>query len=55
MRQLAPELRTPILVVRSSLEAMGMPGTGDPSIYVERASTGLDRLSALLNKLTEAR
>jgi len=55
MRQLAHELRTPISVVRSSLEAMRMGGDVDPAVYVERARTGLDRLSALLNKLTEAR
>ncbi|MBS01882.1 MAG: hypothetical protein CMQ24_04170 [Gammaproteobacteria bacterium] len=55
MRQLAHELRTPISVVRSSLEAMRMGGDVDPKVYVERASSGLDRLSTLLNKLTEAR
>lgn len=55
MRQLAHELRTPISVVRSSLEAMSLGGATDPSVYVDRASAGLNRLSTLLNKLTEAR
>lgn len=53
--RLAHELRTPLAVVRSSLDnlrATALPEEGRP--YVERAQAGVDRLSAMLARMTEA-
>jgi signal transduction histidine kinase len=51
-RRLAHELRTPVTVIRSSLENMKMGD--DRGIYVERAQEGANRLSAILTNMTEA-
>jgi two-component system, OmpR family, sensor histidine kinase ChvG len=54
-RRLNHELRTPIAVVRSSLDNLRsetLPqGT---SVYLDRAETGLNRLSAILSRMSEA-
>ena len=55
--RLSHELRTPIAVVRSSLENLKLaPGeAGRESIrYVERAEEGLQRLNRILERMTEA-
>ncbi|MEQ9462035.1 MAG: ATP-binding protein [Haliea sp.] len=53
--KLSHELRTPIAVIQSSLDNLGS-GNGGPgdSVYVSRARQGLDRLSHILNAMTEA-
>ncbi len=54
--RLSHELRTPITVVRSSLdnlEQQSLPS--DSKIYVERAQQGVQRLSTVLTRMTEAR
>lgn len=54
--RLSHELRTPITVVRSSLdnlEQQALPN--DSKIYVERAQQGVRRLSTVLTRMTEAR
>jgi two-component system, OmpR family, sensor histidine kinase ChvG len=53
--RLSHELRTPVAVVRSSLEnlrAQSIPN--DSRVYIERAQGGLDRLTAILARMTEA-
>ncbi|MEO8486386.1 MAG: ATP-binding protein [Betaproteobacteria bacterium] len=51
--RLAHELRTPLAVVRSSLDNLrAEPSESGP--YIERAQQGLDRLSAILARMTEA-
>ncbi|MGZ5161922.1 MAG: ATP-binding protein, partial [Burkholderiales bacterium] len=54
-RRLNHELRTPIAVVRSSLDNLRIetlpPGT---SVYLDRAEGGLNRLSAILSRMSEA-
>jgi two-component system sensor histidine kinase ChvG len=53
--RLSHELRTPVAVVRSSLEnlkAQSLPG--DARVYIDRAQGGLNRLSAILARMTEA-
>ena len=54
-RRLTHELRTPIAVVRSSLDNLksGTLASGD-AVYVERAEAGLTRLSAILSRMSEA-
>ena len=53
--RLAHELRTPIAVVKSSLENLhDATVTDDARVYIERARTGLARLSAILTRMTEA-
>jgi two-component system, OmpR family, sensor histidine kinase ChvG len=53
--RLSHELRTPVAVVRSSLDNLKAqdlaPGT---RIYVERAGEGVDRLARLISRLSEA-
>jgi dedicated sortase system histidine kinase len=52
-RRLNHELRTPIAVVRSSLDNL----RSDPergAVYIERAESGLERLSAILSRMSEA-
>jgi dedicated sortase system histidine kinase len=53
--RLSHELRTPIAVVRSSLDNLQgdalAPGT---KVYVERAQGGLDRLAQILTRMSEA-
>jgi len=53
--RLSHELRTPITVVRSSLENLrlhALPSEAD--VYVTRAEQGLARLSTILTRMTEA-
>ncbi|MBS0320341.1 MAG: hypothetical protein JSR18_07370 [Proteobacteria bacterium] len=62
--RLSHELRTPIAVVRSSLDnlrqtyaaaaAGSAAGANDATVYVERAQAGLDRLSHILTRMSEA-
>jgi two-component system sensor histidine kinase ChvG len=53
--RLSHELRTPIAVVRSSLDALRMqPLPDDARVYMERAQQGLDRLAHILTRMTEA-
>ncbi|MDO8862290.1 ATP-binding protein [Haliea sp. E1-2-M8] len=54
-RKLSHELRTPIAVIQSSLDNLGsvQDNSGD-SVYVSRAREGLERLSHILNAMTEA-
>ncbi len=54
--RLSHELRTPISVIRSSLENISVEKLqGDEAVYVERAHTGVRRLTMILNKMSEAR
>ena len=53
--RLSHELRTPIAVVRSSLDNLqlqSLPGEAD--VYVARAEQGLSRLATILTRMTEA-
>jgi dedicated sortase system histidine kinase len=53
--RLSHELRTPVAVVRSSLDnlkAHELPK--DAQVYVERAGEGVDRLARLISRLSEA-
>ena len=53
--RLAHELRTPLAVVLSSLDNLAAtPPPAEPRPYVERAQQGLDRLAAILARMTEA-
>ena len=53
--RLSHELRTPVAVVRSSLENLHAARTPEETrIYVERAEEGLARLSTILSRMTEA-
>jgi two-component system, OmpR family, sensor histidine kinase ChvG len=53
--RLAHELRTPITVVRSSLENLRMEPLPDSArVYTERAAEGVLRLEAVLNRMAEA-
>lgn len=47
------ELRTPISVVKSSLENLSLERQGN--VYVDRAQEGITRLTSILNKMAEAR
>jgi two-component system, OmpR family, sensor histidine kinase ChvG len=51
--RLSHELRTPIAVVRSSLENLKL-SREDSALYIERAEQGLGRLSRILERMTEA-
>jgi two-component system sensor histidine kinase ChvG len=51
--RLSHELRTPIAVVRSSLENLKLSGE-DSARYIERAEQGLARLNRILERMTEA-
>jgi two-component system sensor histidine kinase ChvG len=51
--RLSHELRTPIAVVRSSLENLKL-APADGRIYIERAEAGLARLSTILTRMSEA-
>jgi two-component system sensor histidine kinase ChvG len=54
-RRLSHELRTPITVVRSSLDAMELDSVaGDQSIYLGRARDGLRRLDTIISRMSEA-
>jgi two-component system sensor histidine kinase ChvG len=53
--RLSHELRTPIAVVRSSLDALRMqPLPDEARVYMERAQQGLNRLAHILTRMTEA-
>ena len=51
--RLSHELRTPIAVVRSSLENLKL-SREDQALYIERAEQGLARLGRILERMTEA-
>ena len=53
--RLSHELRTPVAVVRSSLENLkAQPLASGARVYIERAQGGLDRLTTILARMTEA-
>jgi two-component system, OmpR family, sensor histidine kinase ChvG len=53
--RLSHELRTPIAVVRSSLENLGMQSLpADARVYMERANDGLRRLDTIITRMAEA-
>jgi dedicated sortase system histidine kinase len=53
--RLSHELRTPIAVVRSSLDNLKLsPLPADSRVYIERAQQGLNRLTHILTRMTEA-
>jgi dedicated sortase system histidine kinase len=54
-RRLNHELRTPIAVVRSSLDNLKSENLPQSStVYLDRAESGLTRLSAILSRMSEA-
>lgn len=54
-RRLNHELRTPIAVVRSSLDNLrSEPLSRGATVYIDRAEGGLHRLSAILSRMSEA-
>jgi dedicated sortase system histidine kinase len=54
--RLSHEFRTPITVVRSSLDNLKMHELpDDAAVYVQRAEEGIARLSAMLSRMSEAR
>lgn len=53
--RLSHELRTPVTVVRSSLENLGLTATNEESaVYIERAEEGISRLNLILTNMSEA-
>jgi two-component system sensor histidine kinase ChvG len=53
--RLSHELRTPVAVVRSSLENLAMqPLTEDAKVYMERAQEGITRLNKIITNMSEA-
>jgi dedicated sortase system histidine kinase len=53
--RLSHELRTPVAVVRSSLDNLKAHPLGDEErVYVDRAGQGVDRLARLIARLSEA-
>ncbi|MEJ0046544.1 MAG: ATP-binding protein [Rhodospirillales bacterium] len=53
--RLSHELRTPMAVVRSSLDNLGLqPLPGDARVYMERANDGLKRLDTIITRMAEA-
>src|SRR5207302_7270399 len=52
--RLSHELRTPIAVVRSSLENLKLARPEEAEVYVTRANDGLKRLDTILTRMTEA-
>ena len=53
--RLSHELRTPVAVVRSSLDNLRASGISeDGKIYVARADEGVQRLSSLISRMSEA-
>ncbi len=53
--RLSHELRTPVAVVRSSLENLKLePSPAEARVYVQRAEQGLARLSTILTRMSEA-
>jgi signal transduction histidine kinase len=54
-RRLAHELRTPLAVLRSSLDNLRLKGLpADSGVYLERAEDGLHRLDTVLTRMAEA-
>ena len=52
--RLSHELRTPVAVVRSSLDNLkAQPLTDEARVYVERANEGVGRLARLISRLSE--
>ena len=53
--RLSHELRTPVAVVRSSLDNLRLsPLPEEARVYIERAQLGLNRLTHILTRMTEA-
>ena len=53
--RLSHELRTPVAVVRSSLDNLKQqPLASEARVYVERAGEGVERLARLISRLSEA-
>ncbi|UTV29923.1 proteobacterial dedicated sortase system histidine kinase [Photobacterium atrarenae] len=53
--RLSHELRTPVAVVRSSIENLSLQATDERSQrYIDRAQDGIQRLSTILSSMTEA-
>ncbi len=53
--RLSHELRTPVTVVRSSLENLGMvANNAESAVYIERAEEGIKRLNLILTNMSEA-
>jgi dedicated sortase system histidine kinase len=53
--RLSHELRTPVTVVRSSLENLGMVSQDkESSVYIQRAEEGISRLNLILTNMSEA-
>jgi len=52
--RLSHELRTPIAVVRSSLENLKLARPDEAGVYLARANEGLQRLDTLLTRMGEA-
>src|SRR5258708_21541360 len=52
--RLSHELRTPIAVVRSSLENLKLARPDEAGVYLARANEGLKRLDTILTRMTEA-
>lgn len=53
--RLSHELRTPVAVVRSSLDNLRQHAVApEAAVYIERAETGVRRLSTLISRLSEA-
>lgn len=53
--KLSHELRTPVTVVKSSLENLQMVNTADQQqVYLKRAQDGMSRLSDILTRMSEA-
>ena len=53
--RLSHELRTPVAVVRSSLDNLRLSTLPDEArVYIERAQLGLNRLTHILTRMTEA-
>lgn len=54
-RKLSHELRTPMTVVRSSLDNLTASGVSDPGqVYLTRAQEGVRRLDAIVTRMSEA-
>jgi signal transduction histidine kinase len=54
-RRLSHEMRTPVGVVRSSLDNLRLVALpGDARVYLDRADEGLRRLSLILSRMSEA-
>lgn len=54
-QKLSHELRTPIAIVRSSLDNLAYSNLGDDAqVYLARAVVGLDRLSGIFNAMSSA-